>query len=207
MVEFLQKGGPFVWVLLLCSIVALGTFLEQLLSLHRASIPVSDFLKGLATLIEKKNFSEAIQECACTPGPVARILHLAILQYDSDKKGIKEAVQSAARLELPRLERNLPLLHTIAYGAPMIGLLGAVSGLLKAFQAITLHGGYTTAIELASGVYQSLLCSATGIAVGIATFTAYKFLSFRINTLMYDMEWAGIEIVSLLQSTSRRKTL
>ena len=65
MAEFLQKGGPLMLVILLCSIVALGVFFERLLSLHRASIHVGDFLKGLATLIERKNFSEAIQECAC----------------------------------------------------------------------------------------------------------------------------------------------
>ncbi|ALJ56692.1 colicin uptake protein TolQ [Candidatus Xiphinematobacter sp. Idaho Grape] len=207
MAEFVQKGGPLTWVILLCSIVALGVFFERLLSLHRASIHVSDFLKGLATLIERKNFSEAIQECACTPGPVARVLHEAILQYDFDKRETREVVQNAAQLEVPKLEKNLPILHAIAYGAPMIGLLGTVLGLLKAFQAITLHGGYTTAAELADGVYQSLLCSAAGIAVGIAAFTAYKFLSFRINILMHDMERAGVEIIYLLKSTSQGKAL
>lgn len=204
MAEVLQNGGPLMWVLLLCSIVAFGAFLERWLSLHRESLHVVDFLKGLATLIEKKNFAEAIQECACTPGPVARVLYTAILQYDADRKWIKEVIQNAAQLEVPKLEKNLPLLYTIAHVAPMIGLLGTVLGLLKAFRAFTLHGGYTTTVELADGIYQSLLCSATGITVGIVTFTAYKFLSFRISILMYDMEKAGIEITYLLTEPNHK---
>jgi biopolymer transport protein ExbB len=202
MAELFQKGGPLLWVILLCSIIALGTFLERLFFLHRATMGVGDFLKGLSILIERKNFSEAIQECACTPGPVARVLHSALLRHEASRSELREIVQDSGQLEVSRLEKNLPLLSTIAYAAPLVGLLGTVLGLLQAFQAITVHGSYTTTAELASGAYQSLLCAAAGIAVSIPAFVAYKFLSSRVNSLMRDMERAGIEIVHLLTATT-----
>lgn len=187
------------WVILVCSIIALAVFFERLFFFHRASIQVSDFLRGLLVLIEKRNFAEAIQESAATPGPVARVVHSVLLRHGADRSELREIAQSAGQLEVPRLEKNLPLLSTVSYGAPLVGLLGTVLGMLQAFQTMTIHGGYTTAIELAVGVYQSLLCAAAGIAVSIPAFVAYKFLSSRVNTFIHDMERAGIEVIQLLQ--------
>ncbi len=207
MVEFFQKGGPLIGIILLCSIIGLGVFFERLIFLHRASIHVGDFLRGLSILIQRRNFAEAIQECACTPGPVARVVHSALLRHEAEREELRAIIQDAGQLEVPRLEKNLPLLSTIAYGAPLVGLLGTVLGLLQAFQTMTLHGGYTTTTELAAGAYQSLLCAAAGIAVSIPAFVAYQFLSSRVNTLMHDMERAGIETVQLLRATSSPRSL
>ncbi len=190
------------WVILVCSIIALAVFLERLFFLHRANIHVSDFLRGLSVLIEKRNFAEAIQESACTPGPVARVVHSVLLRHDANREELREIAQSAGQLEVPRLEKNLPLLSVVAYGAPLVGLLGTILGLLQAFQTMTIHGGYTTTTELAAGVYQSLLCAAAGIAVCIPAFVAYIFLSSRVNTLIHDMERAGIEVIQLLPTSS-----
>lgn len=196
--EFFQKGGPLMWIILLCSMIVLGVFFERLFFFHRATIQVSNFLIGISTLIERRNFAEALQECACTPGPVARVVHSAILRHEADRCELREIVQDAAQLEIPRLEKNLPLLSTVAYGAPLVGLLGTVLGLLQAFQTMTVHGGYTTATELAGGIYQSLLCTAAGITVSITAFVADKLLSSRVNIFVHAMERAGIEVVHLL---------
>jgi len=109
------QGGPLTWLLLGCSILSIGIFLERYLAFHRARISVSDLMMGLANLIRRKNFAEALHECAGTPGPVARVVHSAILRHDAPRHELKEIVQEAGQLEVPGLEKNLAVLHNLAY--------------------------------------------------------------------------------------------
>lgn len=199
MLELMQKGGPLMWLILVCSVTALGVFFERSLALHRASIPVGEFLRGLGNLIRRGNFSEAVQECAGTPGPVARVLHSVLLRPGASRAELREIAQEAGQLEVPRLERNLALLGTIAYGTPLLGLLGTVLGLLSAFQAISAHGGYATAAEIAGGVYESLLTTAAALCVAVPAFVAHSFLSSRVQAILHDIERASIEVIDMLQ--------
>ena len=198
MLELVQKGGPLVWLILLCSITALGVFSERLLSLHRSSIHTGDFLRGLANLIRRGNYAEALQECAGSPGPVPRVLHAVNLKHGAPRAELREIAQEAGQLEIPRLERNLALLGTIAYATPLIGLLGTILGLLNAFQQISAHGGYATAAEIAGGVYESLLTSAAALTVAIPAFVAHSYLSARVNAALHDIERAAIEMIEIL---------
>lgn len=198
MLEILQKGGPLMGIILLCSVVALGVFFERLLYIHRASIRVSEFMEGLALLLERGHFLEALQECVITPGPVARVLQAALEHAQADRAELKEVTNNAGLLELPKLERNLSILSMLAYITPLVGLLGTVLGLLNAFLAMAAHGGYATAAEIARGVFESLITTAAGIAVAIPAFLAYSYLSSRVNDLCHDMERAAIEIIQLL---------
>lgn len=198
MLELLQKGGPLMWLIVLCSVVALAVFLERLLYLHRASIAVGDLLRGLSNILRKGDYAEALQECATTPGPVARVAHAVVLRHDAPRADLKEIAEEAGQLEVPKLERNLPLLATIAYTAPLLGLLGTLLGLLDAFQTIASQSGYATAADIADGVYQSLLTSASSLAVAIPAFVAYSYLSARVNGLIHDIERAAIEIMAIL---------
>jgi biopolymer transport protein ExbB len=198
MLELLQKGGPLMWLIVLCSVVALAVFLERLLYLHRASIAVGDLLRGLSNILRKGDYAEALQECATTPGPVARVAHAVILRHDAPRSDLKEIAEEAGQLEVPKLERNLPLLATIAYATPLLGLLGTLLGLLDAFQRIASQSGYATAADIADGVYQSLLTSASSLAVAIPAFVAYSYLSARVNGLIHDIERAAIEIMAIL---------
>lgn len=198
MLELLQKGGPLMWLIVLCSVVALAVFLERLLYLHRASIAVGDLLRGLSNILRKGDYAEALQECATTPGPVARVAHAVILRHNAPRADLKEIAEEAGQLEVPKLERNLPLLATIAYTTPLLGLLGTLLGLLDAFQTIASQSGYATAADIADGVYQSLLTSASSLAVAIPAFVAYSYLSSRVNGLIHDIERAAIEIMAIL---------
>lgn len=191
------------WVIVLCSIVATGAFFERLLYLHKASIPTSDLLRGLANLLHKENYAEAIQECAGTAGPVARVAHAVILRHDAPRGELRDIAQEAGQLEVPKLERNLALLATIAYITPLLGLLGTLLGLLEAFEQIRAESGYATAIDIAGGVYESLLTAAASLAVAIPAFVAYSYLSARVNRLIHDMERVGIEILIILDDVRR----
>jgi biopolymer transport protein ExbB len=198
MLELLQKGGPLMWIILLCSVVALGVFFERLIYLHKASIRVGELLGGLSLLIRNGRIEEALGECSATPGPVARVLESALLRPSESRDVLKDIVKDSAVLEIPKLERNLPVLSALAYVTPLVGLLGTILGLLDAFQIISAHGGYATMAELTRGVYESLLNAAAGLGVAIPAFIGQSYLAARVNDIVQDMERAGIEMVNLL---------
>jgi len=132
------------WPILVCSIIAIAVFAERLFYFHRATIHVGEFLKGLSNLIRRRNFAEALHESAGTPGPVARVIHAAIIRHDAPRAELRDIVQEAAQLEVPKLERFLGVLAAFAYEAPLLGLLGTVTGMIDAFGTLSANGGYAT---------------------------------------------------------------
>jgi biopolymer transport protein ExbB len=204
MLEILQKGGPLMWIILLCSVVALGVFLERWLYLHKAAIRIGELLGGISLLIRNNRIEEALGECSASHGPVARILQAALMRPHEERAVLQSITTDAALLEIPKLERNLPILSSLAYVAPLVGLLGTVLGLLDAFLILSAHGGFATTAELSSSVYESLLNAAAGIAVAIPAFLGHSYLTSRVNDIIHDMERGGIEVVNLLTDRAIR---
>ena len=191
------------WLILSCSVLALAVFAERVLFFHRASIRVGEFLRGLANLLQRHNYAEALHESAGTPGPVARVVHTAIIHHEASRQELKEIVQEAGQLEVPLLEAHLGLLATLAFVTPLIGLLGTVTGMIAAFTALATHSDLASSTEISRGIYQSLLTTAAGLAVSIPAFVAHSYLSARVNVLMHDIERGGIEIVNLITDKKR----
>src|SRR6266576_2698134 len=198
MVDYMQKGGPLMWLILLCSVVAVAVFVERLLYYHRASINVEELLQGLSNLIRSRNFVEARVECQASLIPVTRVIQAALNRPHFPRSELREIVQEAAQLEIPWLERNLGILVAIGYISPLIGLLGTVTGLIQAFVQLSANNGYATLADVSGGIYQSLLTTAAGLVVSIPTILGYCYLSARLNALLHDMERAGIEVVNVL---------
>lgn len=198
MIDYMQKGGPLMWLILLCSVLGGAVFLERVTYFYRATIRVGEFMRGLANLIQHRRWAEAQMECASTASPVARVIHAAILRHDAPRSELKEIVQEAGQLEVPRLERRLAMLGMIALVTPLIGLLGTVTGLIDAFVNISSQSGFASSTDISNGIYQSLLTTAAGLVVAIPCAVAYSYISSRVNALMHDMERAGIEIVNLI---------
>ncbi len=201
MIDYMQKGGPLMWLILFCSVLAGAVFLERASYFHRITIRVGEFMRGLSNLIQNRRFAEAQMECASSPAPVTRVIHAAILRHQSTRTELKDIVQEAGQLEVPRLERRLGILATIAFVSPMIGLLGTVVGLIESFVTVSSQSGFAGATDIASGIYQSLLTTAGGLVVAIPCAVGYSYLSARVNALMHDMERAGIEIVNLISES------
>jgi len=186
------------WIILLCSVVALGVFFERLLYLHKATIRVGELLGGVALLIRNGRTEEALGECSASYGPVARVLQAALMRPREERAVLQSITEDAALLEIPKLERNLPILASLAYVTPLVGLLGTVLGLLDAFLVLSAHGGYATTAELSRSVYESLLNAAAGLGVAIPAFLGHSYLTSRVNDIVHDMERGGIEVVNLL---------
>lgn len=192
------------WVILFCSVLAGAIFLERVAYFHRITIRLGELLRGLANLIQQQRFSDALNEAMGTPGPVARVLQAALARHDAPRGELKEVVQEAGQLEVPRLEHRLGLLATIAFATPLLGLLGTVIGLIETFVNLSTQSGYTTSTDLASGIYQALLTTAAGLVVAIPCAVGCGYLNSRVNALLHDMERAGIEIVNVI--CDQRKT-
>ncbi len=207
MIEFIQKGGPLMWLLLAASVIAVAVFAERWLYLRRVTISTGDFLRGLANLIRRGAWTEAQIECKGTPVPVARVVHAAILRHDLARADLKEIVQEAGQLEVPNLERGLLVLSTVAQTSPLVGLLGTVIGMIQAFLTVSAQSGYVTATALSGGVYTSLLTTAASLAVAIPAQLAHNYLSSRVNALLHDLERAGIEVVNLIVDSRPATTI
>jgi biopolymer transport protein ExbB len=201
MFELLSQG-PIVFLLLGSSLLALGIFLERYFYFHRSVTPLQDFLQGISNLIRNRNVAEALHVCAGTPGPVARVVHAALLRHDRSREELGKIVTEAGQLEVPKLERFLAPLLSIAYVAPLLGLLGSVLGLMDTFQPISTNG-FASPADLSGGIYRSLVTSAVGLAVAIPAYVLYAYLASCVQNLMHEMERAGIEVVSMLTDGDR----
>src|ERR1700677_2577033 len=164
MPHFLAQGGLMIWLIVATSAVALGVFLERLLQYHRDQINSTEFLNGVRNVLKRDNVVEAIAICDATPGPVARLVKVAILNRERGREAVREALEDAGAWEVPRLEQKLNLLATVAQIAPLLGLLGTVLGFMLAFQSIQDAGLTAHLGELSIGIWQALICTAAGLA-------------------------------------------
>lgn len=207
MIDYMQKGGPVMWLIFLCSVVSAAVFIERFFYFHRITIDTGEFLSGLSKLVRKGNIAEARIECQATSVPVTRVIYAVIVRYYLPRSELREIVREAGQLEVPRLERNLGLLLAIIYVCPLLGLLGTVSGLIQAFVQLSANNGYATLADVSGGIYQSLLTTAAGLAITIPTVLAYCFLSARLDSLLHEMERAGIETIHLLEDEEANRSI
>src|SRR5260221_4173220 len=157
MIDYMQKGGPLMWLILLCSAITVAVFVERLLYFHRANINLGEFLQGLANLVRNRNLTEARIECQTTSVPVTRVIYAALSRPHLSRSELREIVEEAAQIEVPRLERNLSLLIGIAYVSHLIGLLGSVNGLIQAFVQLSASNGYASLDDISIERYHSAL--------------------------------------------------
>ncbi len=201
----LSHGGLIMWVLLVISAVAVAVFLERFMHYHRAQINSSEFINGVRTVIRRENIVEAISICEATPGPVARLVKTAILSRERGREGVREALEEAGLVEVPRLEEKLNLLATIAQIAPLLGLLGTVLGFIKLLTAFQASGPYANFINLAGGLWEALICMAAGLAIAIPCYAGYNYLVSRVNAIVLDMEKAATDILNVVTEIPNHK--
>jgi biopolymer transport protein ExbB len=204
MLVLIDNGGPMMWLILGCSMLAGVIFLERLLHLHRAQIGAEDFLSGIYNIVNRNNIAEAVSICEETPGPVAHIVRAAVLKHDEGRDVIAQRIVEAGTSEIPRLERNLNVLLTLAQVTPLLGLLGTVLGMMHVLLVIEEKAPLVHAGDLSGGLWQALITSAAGLAVAIPTFVGYNFLAGRVESIVLDMERASSQILGFL--VNRRPT-
>jgi biopolymer transport protein ExbB len=197
MMEWMTKGGPLMWFILVSAIIAVAVFVERLYYLHRAQIHTADFVNGIRNSLKRGNLIEAEANCNETAGPVAAVVRAAILNHDRSRDEMREAVQDVARTEVAHLERRLVVLATIAQITPLIGFLGTVLGMIQMFKDIQ-AAQLPSPGQLAGGVWEALITTAGGLVVAVPVYVAYNYLVSRVQNLVLDMEKGANEIVGFL---------
>ena len=199
--EFMQKGGPIMWPILLCSVIAFAIMIERLVKLKREQIDTKTFMEQISKSLKRNKIMEALDLCERTGGPIATILKAGILKHDRPRNEVREAIEDASIHEVPRLERNLPVLATIAHVAPLLGLLGTVTGLVSAFQVIESKASAVAPVnpgDLAGGIWEALLTTVFGLCVAIPAFVAYNYLVSRVDGFVLDMERSATDLLNIL---------
>src|SRR5476649_1565119 len=202
--QMMQRGGPLMVVLFVCSIVALGVFVERMLYYKRSKMNVSEFLAGVLALVRRQSYLEAIARCEEGHGPIVYVVRTAIYKRHLPPAELREVVREIAQLEIPHLEANVSLLGTIGYVAPLLGLLGTVFGMIEAFVQINRTSGTASVGELSQGIYTALITTAAGLVVAIPCYLAHNFLVAQVYTLVSDMERAGSETIRTLTYLPRK---
>jgi biopolymer transport protein ExbB len=197
------RGGPVMWLLLLIGLVALAIFIERALFLHRGQIRSKEFLNGIKNLLQKGRLMEALTLCEETPGPVAAVVKAGLRHAGDAEPGMRFAIQEAALVELPVLERRINSLAAIAQITPLLGLLGTLLGMIKTYWLFNQGGNYATPAVLAGGMWEALLTAAAGLAIAIPVHLARHFLNGRVRALVHDMEWVGNELMRYLLRENR----
>ena len=198
--NFISQGGPVMYPLLFISLLGFILFIERSLFLHKGQIGTQDFLSGIKNLVRKKRLVEALTLCEDTPGPMARIMKSALLNYGKSRETIRSAIQSAAIVEIPTLERRIGTIAALARVAPLLGFLGTLIAALQALYLLESFNGDSGV--LGRLLAEALITSASGLAISVMAMLAYHFLSGRVRALVHDFEWVGHDIHEFLSTQS-----
>ena len=199
MIELLEKGGVIMGVIIALSFVAAIIIIERLIFFRRIRVDEEKIINRLKLALEKGHFEEATSICESSPSPITNLMKVGIDHRHYSDAEIKESILNAANLEIPSLERFLPALGTVAHIAPLLGLLGTVTGNIAAFGVLGQFAGGGDPMALANGIAEALLTTAAGIVVSIPAIIFYNSLVSRVNHIIIRLENRVSELVLLLK--------
>ncbi|HJE88334.1 MotA/TolQ/ExbB proton channel family protein [Rikenella microfusus] len=197
--SLILAGGWLMIPLALLSAITIFIFFERFWMIRQASGKTdAGFMAKIRDLIYEGKTEQAIQYCRARRSPVARMIEKGIMNLGRSKADIQASIENVANLEVSRLESGLPFLATTAGGAPMIGFLGTVLGMVQAFMDMAAAGGSVDLSILASGMYTAMITTVGGLVVGIPAYFGYNFLVARIEKLVFQMEANTIAFMDIV---------
>jgi biopolymer transport protein ExbB len=185
------------WPIIICSIASVGILLERLWTLQRKRVLPQELIKKVSDLADKNQVTPKIIEALEKNSPLGRVLAAALANRHRGREIMMERVQDTGRHVVHELERFLNSLGTIASISPLLGLLGTVSGIIAAFNAIML-GGMGDPTKLAGGVSQALITTAAGLSVAIPSLIAYRYLRGKVERIVVEMEKIAVTFADSL---------
>lgn len=196
--DLFLKGGALMWVLLALSIIAIYIFGKKWWIIRKAGKTDSNFIKEIRSLMYDGKARSAINLCRRYDTPVARMVEKGIERTGRPLADVQTAIENTANIEVARLERGLPTLATIAGGAPMIGFLGTVIGMVQAFFNMASAGSNIDITLLSGGIYVAMITTVGGLIVGIIAYFGYNYLTSQISDLVFKMESTTIDFIDML---------
>ena len=203
--DLFLKGGALMWVLLALSILAIYIFGKKWWILRKAGTVDPYFMKDIKDLILDGKTKSAVALCQKYDTPVARLVEKGIDKMGRPLQDIQAAVENTGNVEVSRLEKGLPILATIAGGAPMIGFLGTVLGMVQAFFNMANAGNNIDITLLSGGIYTAMITTVGGLIVGIPAYFGYNYLTSKISDIVFKMESITIDFMDVLNKSSESK--
>lgn len=197
------KGGWIMIPLALLAIVSIYIFFERLFAISQAAREDKDFMQQIKNFIHKGNIDEARRLCTATNSPSSRMIDKGISRIGRPMNDVMIAVENVGNIEISKLEKGFSWLATTAAGAPMIGFLGTVTGMVQAFMALAGAGSSANVTVLSQGIYEALVTTVAGLIVGIIAMFAYNFLSSRVKKVMNKLENSTMEFMDLLNEPAK----
>ena len=203
--QLFNSGGWLMWVLLALGGVTIFIFVERFLAIRKASQGMNmGFMNRIRDAISDGNIRAAIDMCRRSNTPIARMVEKGIERLGRPMGDIQNAIENVANLEVSRLENGLPFLATIAGGAPMIGFLGTVMGMVQTFMDMAAAGGTVDMALLSGGMYVAMITTVGGLLVGIPAYFGYNYLVAAIEKLVFRMEANSIAFMDILNQPAQK---
>ena len=196
--ELCLRGGWLMLPIALLSLVCVYVFIERAVVIYRAGRTDDSFMKRIRAYVHEGDLESANNLCRKTDNPASRLVEKGLSRIGRPVNDILAAIENTGNIEIANLSKGLPWLATTAAGAPMLGFLGTVIGMVQAFFAIASAGNSATIASFASGIYAALVTTVAGLIVGIAALFAYNYLVARINKIMNRLEASTMDFMDLL---------
>ncbi len=196
--ELCQQGGWIMIVLALLSVVAIYIFVERYIAIRSAEKDDPLFMDRIRDYIKNGDVKSAINFCRVTNTPGSRIIERGISRMNQPAPEIQTAIENTGNLEVAALEKRLHVLATIAGGAPMIGFLGTVIGMVEAFWQMSNSGGNLDISMLSGGIYQAMVTTVGGLIVGIIALFAYNYLVAKVDGVVNELERKSLSFMDML---------
>lgn len=192
------KGGWIMIVLLILSLIAIYIFVQRLLVIRRAAKEDVNFMNRIKDYIHEGKIDSALNLCRSTNTPEARMIEKGITRLGRPMNDVLVAIENVGNLEVAKLEKGFPLIATTAAGAPMLGFLGTVTGMVRAFFDMANAGTNVDVALLSGGIYEALVTTVGGLVVGIIALFAYNYLVSQVDNVVNKMEMRTMEFMDLL---------
>jgi len=192
------KGGWVMIPIILLSLIAVYIFFERYFAIRKASEIDTNFMNRIRDYIHEGKVDNALTLCQSYTNPVSRMIEKGIQRIGRPLSDIVSSIENVGKLEIYKLERGLPTLATVAGGAPMIGFLGTVMGMIRAFYDMSMAGSNIDVTLLSRGIYTALVTTVAGLIVGIIAFFAYNYLVSRVEKVVNKLEANSTEFLDLL---------
>lgn len=201
--ELAIKGGWIMIVLAILSVVAVYIFIDKIIAIRKASKDQSPFMNKIKDSIFAGKVGQALDLCRITDAPLARMIEKGIMRIGRPLNDVNVAVENVGRQEIAKLEKGLPILASISGGAPMIGFLGTVMGMVRAFYDMANAGNNLNVGLLSNGIYLALVTTVGGLIVGIIAYFAYNILVSKIDNLVANLESKTTEFMDILNEPAK----
>ena len=197
-IDLAFKGGWIMVVLLLLSLMAGYIFIQRLLVIRRAGKADQNFMNRIKDYIHEGKVDSALNLCRSTNTPSARMIEKGITRLGRPMNDVLVAIENVGNLEIAKLEKGFPLITTTTAGAPMLGFLGTVTGMVRAFFGMANAETNVDVSQLSGGIYEALVTTVGGLVVGIITLFAYNYLVSQVDNVVNKMEARTMEFMDLL---------